>query len=219
MISKSGHYELVAREAYPYMALPAILCLLCWWSGYVLPTALFLIVCVAIALFFRNPARIPPPEDGSILSPADGVVDEIATDVESLDLGSNSLTRICIFMSIFNIHVNRAPMTGEVTKIRYQPGEFLDAREDEAWKSNEQNALVIRGNNFIIGVIQVAGKVARRISCWVREGDLIQRGERFGLVHFGSKLVVYCPRDFTITVSEGTRVKAGLTVIARPPEE
>ena len=218
MISKSGHYELIAREAYPYMALPAILCLFCWWSGYVLPTVLFLLVCFAIALFFRNPARTSPPEDGSLLSPADGVIDEIATDVESLDLGSTSLTRICIFMSIFNVHVNRAPMTGEVTKIRYQPGEFLDAREDEAWKSNEQNALVIRGNNFVIGVIQVAGKVARRISCWVREGDSVQRGERFGLVHFGSKLVVYCPRDFIITVSEGARVKAGLTVIARPPE-
>ena len=219
MINKSGHYELIAREAYPYMAIPAISCLLCWWVGYALLSSLFFIISVSIALFFRNPSRISPPEDGSLLSPADGVVDEITMNVESSDLGPGPLTRICIFMSIFNVHVNRAPITGEVTKIRYQPGVFLDARDEAAWTSNEQNALVIQGNCLKIEVIQVAGKVARRISCWVREGEFVQRGKRFGLVHFGSKLVVYCPNDYVVTVNEGSLVKAGLSVIARPPKE
>jgi phosphatidylserine decarboxylase len=219
MINKSGHYELIVREAYPYLAIPVIICMLCWWFGYALLSSLFLIISISIALFFRNPSRLSPSDDGSLLSPADGVVDEVATNIESSELGPGSMTRICIFMSIFNVHVNRAPITGEVTKIRYQPGVFLDAREQAAWTSNEQNALIIQGNNLKIEVIQVAGKVARRISCWVREGELVQRGKRFGLVHFGSKLVVYCPKDYIVTVSEGTRVKAGLSVIARPPKE
>lgn len=214
MISHVGHYEPVAREGIPFVVVPAVISALAWWYSYPWVSLLFLLISLAIAAFFRNPERIPPSEEGIVVSPADGRVVEIVRDASFEYIRDESLTRVSIFMSIFNVHVNRAPITGRVQKIAYRPGGFLDAREPEASKTNEQNAMILKGSRAI-GVVQVAGKIARRIACWISEGDEIRLGDRFGLIRFGSRLDVYLPQDFTITVEKGNRVRAGETIIAR----
>lgn len=175
----------------------------------------FLTLSVAIALFFRNPERIPPEGEGIVLSPADGRVVEMIENAKSEYLPGDPLKRISIFMSIFNTHVNRCPISGTVTKITYVPGRFLDAREAAASNLNEHNSLVLKGHEFSIEVVQIAGKIARRIACWIREGDEVRQGDRFGLVRFGSRLDVYLPQNCTLEARIGDRVRAGLTIIAK----
>ncbi len=124
-------------------------------------------------------------------------------------------------MSIFNVHVNRWPVSGTVEKIVHVSGKFLDAREPDASAFNEHNAIVVNGDDGTIEVVQIAGKIARRIACWVAEGDQVRQGERFGLIRFGSRLDVYVPETFSFVVDVGTQVRAGVTVIARknPPPD
>ncbi len=219
MIAKAGHYETIAREAYPYMAIPGGIAFLAWWLDYPWISLLFIVVALAVALFFRNPERVAPKETDVIVAPADGVVDDVKFDARSNFLPDTPLTRITIFMSIFNVHVNRCPVSGTVRKITYTPGSFLDARKDDAWSLNERNSVLIENANDRVEVIQVAGKIARRISCWVREGNEVRCGERFGMIHFGSKLVVNMPRAYEPIVARGMHVKAGITVIARKPRD
>jgi phosphatidylserine decarboxylase len=214
MIYRGGHYEPIAREGLVFIAPPAILSAACWWCGYSWASLVFLLVSIAIALFFRNPERTPPEGDGIVLSPADGRVVEIVEHERSERLPEISLKRISIFMSIFNTHVNRWPISGKVVKITYVPGRFLDAREPAASAVNEHNCLVVNGES-LIEVVQIAGKIARRIACWVREGDEVRRGDRFGLIRFGSRLDVYLPQDYSFVVEVGTRVRAGVTIIAQ----
>jgi len=214
MIAQAGHYERVAREAYPYLVPPAFLSVVFWWLDYPWIAAFFLALTVCVALFFRNPGRTPPTGEGRVVSPADGVVIEVVDQARSDNLDLFPLTRVSIFMSIFNVHVNRSPLSGTVGKITYRGGVFLDARKKDSSSRNEQNSLILRGDAGTLEVVQVAGKVARRISCWVREGDELLRGQRFGLIHFGSRLDVYLPEQFSVSVAPGTRVSAGVTVIA-----
>jgi phosphatidylserine decarboxylase len=216
MIARAGHYEPIAREAYPYILPVGLLSFLFWWLDHPLLSFLFLVLAVGIGLFFRNPHRTPPDaEEDAILAPADGKVIEIVDNASSERLGNSPLKRLSIFMSLFDVHVNRSPITGTVEKITYNDGKFLDARETASSFENAHNSLVLHGKDAAIEVVQVAGMIARRISCWVREGDLLRRGDRFGLVHFGSRLDVYLPQDFTFVVSLEARVVAGVTVIAR----
>jgi phosphatidylserine decarboxylase len=215
MIARAGHYEPVAREGYPYIIPPALCAVAFWWFNYSWLALLFLILGVAVALFFRNPKRSPPQgPDHAVLAPADGKVIEIVRDARSDNLSRFPLQRLSIFMSIFDVHVNRSPVSGTVSKITYRPGTFLDAREDAASFENEHNSLVIEGDDGVLEVVQIAGKVARRICCWVDEGDRVRRGERIGLIQFGSRLDVYVPEEFSFRVEVGTRVSAGRTVIA-----
>lgn len=214
MISQVGHYEPVAREGIPFVVVPLVISVSAWWFSYPWISLVFLLISLAIAAFFRNPERIPPSEERIVVSPADGRVVEIVRDATFEYIPDESLTKVSIFMSIFNVHVNRAPITGRVQKIAYRSGGFLDARESEASRTNEQNAVILKDGRAI-GVVQVAGKIARRIACWISEGDQVRLGDRFGLIRFGSRLDVYLPQDFTITVEKGRRVRAGVTVIAR----
>jgi phosphatidylserine decarboxylase len=169
---------------------------------------------VAIALFFRNPERIPPTDEGLLVSPADGTVVEIQEGIDSANLPGVTLTRVSIFMSIFSVHINRAPISGNVKRITHSPGRFLDARDKNASSENERSSMLLAGKGDTIEVVQVAGKVARRICCWVREGDEIGRGERFGMIRFGSRLDVYMSEEYRITAKLGAKVRAGVTALA-----
>ncbi len=215
MIAKAGHYELVAREGYPFIFPPALLGLIFWWFNCPWVSFLFLALAVAITFFFRNPERTPPTDQGLVLSPADGTVMEIVEDAHSDNLPDVPLKRISIFMSIFNTHVNRSPISGTVKAIKHVPGQFLDAREPASSLLNEHNSLIIQNDGAPIEVVQIAGKIARRIACWVQEGDHVRQGERFGLIRFGSRLDIYLPQRISFQVSIGTPVRAGVTVIAK----
>ncbi|WP_299890904.1 phosphatidylserine decarboxylase [uncultured Ruegeria sp.] len=167
--------------------------------------------------FFRDPKRATPTPEGLIVSPADGVVSLIEKAVPPPELGmpEDELTRISVFMSVFNCHVNRAPIAGEITQIAYRPGKFFNASLDKASADNERNSLCIEmDDGRQIAVVQIAGLVARRIVCFVAKGDKIATGERFGLIRFGSRLDVYLPDGVHPMVSLGQTMIAGETVLA-----
>src|SRR5271157_328904 len=214
MIAKAGHYEPIAREGYPFIAPPALLALTSWWFGYPWASLGLLALTVAVIFFFRNPERIPPEAGGIIVSPADGTVMQVLENVRSDNLPGLPLKRISIFMSVLNTHVNRCPVSGVVKNVKHVSGRFLDAREPASSLVNEHNSVVLQDHDDTIEVVQIAGKVARRIACWVREGDQVRQGERFGLIRFGSRLDVYLPESMRFAVQVGTTVRAGVTIIA-----
>ncbi len=167
--------------------------------------------------FFRDPVRVIPQQEGLILSPADGIVSLIQDVVppEDLELGGSPVTRVSVFMNVFNCHVNRAPIAGTVRRISYHKGKFLNASFDKASELNERNSVMIETPAGVrIGVVQIAGLVARRIVCFVREGDSIGIGHRFGLIRFGSRLDVYLPEGVSPLVAAGQTAVAGETILA-----
>ena len=167
--------------------------------------------------FFRDPERVPPEGEGLIVSPADGVVSliEPAVPPAELGMGEAALTRVSVFMSVFNCHVNRAPIAGEITEIAYRPGKFFNASLDKASADNERNSLrIAMADGRDLAVVQIAGLVARRIVCFVEPGARMQTGERFGLIRFGSRLDVYLPDGVTPKVRIGQTMIAGETVLA-----
>ncbi|MGB3315018.1 MAG: phosphatidylserine decarboxylase [Albidovulum sp.] len=167
--------------------------------------------------FFRDPDRVTPVREGLIISPADGVVQMIGkfAPPEELGLGTEPMTRVAVFMNVFNCHVNRAPIAGRIEKIAYRPGKFLNASLDKASVDNERNGLTIRmDDGRAIGVVQIAGLVARRIVCEVNEGQAINTGERFGMIRFGSRLDIYLPEGVSPLVAIGQSTVAGETVLA-----
>lgn len=172
--------------------------------------------------FFRDPERVVPAGADSVISPADGRVLPVvaAPPPPELDMGDTPLTRISIFMNVFNVHVNRNPCAGTVVGLAYRPGRFFNASFDKASEHNERMAARIRtqrpdGGAVDIAVVQIAGLVARRIKCDLREGQTVNRGARYGIIRFGSRLDVYLPRDSVVLVSEGEHVTAGETPLAR----
>ena len=168
------------------------------------------------ALFFRDPARVTPTRDGLIISGADGVVCDVRAAVPppELGLGITPLPRVAVFMNVFDVHVNRAPIGGRVAKIAYTPGKFLNADLDKASEDNERNALVIDSPYGLVGVVQIAGLIARRIVCFSREQDMLAAGQRFGLIRFGSRVDHYLPAGASPLVGVGQKTVAGETVIA-----
>ncbi|MBD3677464.1 MAG: phosphatidylserine decarboxylase [Rhodobacteraceae bacterium] len=167
--------------------------------------------------FFRDPLRSVPQRVGLIVSPADGIVSLIEKVAPPPELGMTDkpLTRVSVFMSVFNCHVNRAPIGGKIKAVAYKPGKFLNASLDKASEDNERNSLWIElPDGREVAVVQIAGLVARRIVCWTREGDQIGTGERFGLIRFGSRLDVYLPDDVPPLVAVGQTMVAGETVLA-----
>ena len=205
----------VHPEGYPFIggfALASLVLFLLWtplgWIGTLLT--------VWGALFFRDPVRVTPVREGIVVSPADGRISMITQVLPpaELGLGDKPLTRISVFMSVFNCHVNRSPVAGRIERIAYRPGKFINAELDKASEANERNSLVISTPGGRIGVIQIAGLVARRIVSFVREGQSIGAGERFGLIRFGSRLDVFLPEGAKSLVSEGQTAVAGETVLA-----
>ena len=211
--------HIVAREGWVFILLFAVIAVLflvfeIYWVGIPLVgLAIFSIY------FFRNPERVPPSDDQLIISPADGRIVDVS-DVEDNPYTHRPAKRVGIFMSVFSVHVNRAPLTGRVENVSYYPGKFLVASTDKASHANERNAILLNvGRETPIGIVQIAGTVARRIVCYLSKGDQIGRGERLGLIRFGSRVDLYLPVDTNIQVQKGDRVKAGTTVVGRFDEE
>ncbi len=166
--------------------------------------------------FFRDPSRLTPQDDRLIVSPADGIVSAVGffTPPPELGLGAEALPRISIFMSVFDCHVNRAPVSGRISKITYKPGLFVNADLDKASEDNERNSLIIETPAGRFGVVQIAGLIARRIVCFVHVGEMLGAGERFGLIRFGSRVDVYMPMGVRPLVGVGAKAIAGETVLA-----
>ncbi len=167
--------------------------------------------------FFRDPVRVVPQNDDLVLSPADGVVSLIEQVVPPAEFGMGDapLTRVSVFMNVFNCHVNRAPLAGTIRSITYHKGKFVNASLDKASEHNERNGLSIEtAKGVTIGVVQIAGLIARRIVCFVEAGDDIAAGHRFGLIRFGSRLDVYLPAGVKPTICIGQTAVAGETVLA-----
>jgi len=170
--------------------------------------------------FFRDPERVTPDRPGLIISPADGVISLIEPAVPPAELGmpDEALTRVSVFMNVFNCHVNRTPVSGEIRAVSYRPGKFFNASLDKASVDNERNSLCVKmDNGQELAVVQIAGLVARRIVCFVEPGATLQRGERFGLIRFGSRLDVYLPKGVEPMVRIGQTMIAGETVLAELP--
>ncbi len=207
----------IHREGYPFIALFAAINLLAFlfagWLGWILlPITLW---CVA---FFRDPERTTPPGDDLVICPADGKllpVVEAAPPAE-LGMGDAPLVRLSIFMNVFNVHVNRNPVSGQVTALNYRPGKFFNASFDKASIHNERMSIrVRRDSGHELAYVQIAGLVARRIVCELVQGQAVVAGTRFGIIRFGSRVDVYLPRGSEILVTPGMTTRAGETVLAR----
>lgn len=172
--------------------------------------------------FFRDPERVTPNRPGVLVSPADGVVSlmEHATPPAELGMPDVPLMRVSVFMNVFNCHVNRTPITGEITNVAYRPGKFFNASLDKASSDNERMSLRIAlTDGHEIAVVQIAGLVARRIVCFVKAGDTLNTGDRFGLIRFGSRVDVYLPDGVDPLVSVGQTMVAGETILAEMPSD
>jgi len=202
-------------EGYKFVFGFAVATVILWWLWAPLGW-LALIATLWCAYFFRDPARVTPVRGDLVIAPADGMVSfaGFAAPPPELGLGMAPLQRVSIFMSVFDCHVNRAPVTGRITRIAYKPGLFLNADLDKASEDNERNSLIIETANGRFGVVQIAGLIARRIMSFVHEGDTIGTGERFGLIRFGSRVDVYMPDNAVPLVGLGSKAIAGETILA-----
>ena len=203
-------------EGYPFVGGFALASLVLFWLWSPLGW-LGTLATLWCAYFFRDPPRVTPVRDGIVVAPADGRVSQIVNAVPpaELELGSRPLPRVSIFMSVFDCHVNRSPVAGRIERIVYRPGKFLNADLDKASEDNERNSLVIAlGTGTRIGVIQIAGLVARRIVPFVRQGEAVAAGQRIGMIRFGSRVDVYLPEGTPALVAQGQIALAGETVLA-----
>ena len=206
----------IHREGWPFAGVALAIAFLLALSSPALGI-IGLVLAAWCAYFFRDPPRVTPVREGLVISPADGHVFAIsgAKAPEELGLGDAKFTRVSIFLNIFDVHIQRLPVAGTVEKVAYHPGKFLNASLDKASEENERNSLAIRlKDGRQLAVVQIAGLVARRIACWVKAGDALETGVRYGLIRFGSRVDVYLPPEVAPLVCVGQRVLGGETVIA-----
>jgi len=205
----------ITPEGYPFIGAFALVSLILFWLWAPLGW-LGVVATIWCVYFFRDPPRVTPVREGLVVAPADGRVSQVTTapPPPELGLGATPLPRISIFMSVFDCHMNRSPVAGRIEKIVYQPGKFFNADLDKASADNERNSLVIATVTARIAVVQIAGLVARRIVCFVRTGQPVGAGERFGMIRFGSRLDVYLPEGAAPLVAVGQISIAGETVLA-----
>jgi phosphatidylserine decarboxylase len=205
----------IAREGYLLIFTAVLVTLLAFAAGWRPLGILLGLIALAVVGFFRDPERLSPTGEGLILAPADGKVVSVAAVSEGSPFRGTA-TRVSIFLSPLDVHINRTPVEGKIEKITYQRGKFFPAYKEEASQRNEQNALtIVNREGRTLGVVQIAGVLARRIVCRAKQGDQLARGERFGLIMFGSRTDTYLPQGCQIEVAEGQRVKGGETVLAR----
>ncbi|MBW2516853.1 MAG: phosphatidylserine decarboxylase family protein [Deltaproteobacteria bacterium] len=205
----------VAKAGYPLIVAAAFVTLIFALLEMTLLAVLGVVVTFSFCGFFRDPDRLIPDQAGGIVAPADGKV-IVADTVEGPAFFNGRCRKISIFMSVFNVHVNRIPFDGVVEKIRHHPGKFFAANLDKASLQNEHNAVFLKTpDNRTLCVVQVAGLIARRIICYVQPGMELKKGQRYGLICFGSRLDVYLPDDAEITVAVGDKVKAGTSLIGQ----
>lgn len=205
-------HPIIAREGWLFLGIAIVVALVVTWvaPGW---SILFWIIALFVLQFFRDPARIIPENAAAILSPADGRIVVVEKTVDPYV--NREALKISVFMNVFNVHSNRAPVDGKIDKVAYFPGKFVNANLDKASLENERNALVITaGNGEIVTCVQVAGLIARRILCYVKESDTLQRGQRYGFIRFGSRVDVYLPLTAIPKVVVGDKVFATETVLA-----
>jgi phosphatidylserine decarboxylase len=203
----------VAKAGYPFIFAAAFATAVFALLGLVVPALFGLFATLCICAFFRDPDRVIPNTEGGVVSPADGKVIFIDTVAENPYMEGPSI-KISVFMTVFNVHVNRTPFTGTVTDVLYHPGKFFSANLDKASKDNEHNAVILetsRGDRLC--VVQIAGLIARRIICHVKAGDSLVKGQRFGLICFGSRLDIYLPASAEPCVKIGDKVRAGTSLL------
>lgn len=203
----------ISRDGWPYLVILLVLIFICYivWPWLVIIPGLFFLF---VLFFFRNPERIIPGDELSFVSPADGVIMDVERVYEDKFILEESI-RIRIFLNIFNVHVNRSPMGGKVVFRAYRPGKMLPAFKSHASELNEKNYIGIENQNLRILVTQVTGFIARRIVCWVNEGDELGRGERFGLIKFGSCTELFLPSYIKVLVTKGDKVIGGQSILGR----
>lgn len=197
----------MVKEGFPFVIVPAIIALLLGYFQLWIVALLFVGLALFMAYFFRDPHRNIPEGDDLILSAADGRV----TRIDDTDKGKV----VSVFLSPFDVHINRSPIKGVVEKVDYIPGKKAPATSDEASFSNERNSLTIKGDKITVVCTQIAGIVARRIVCWSKQGDALTLGERFGLIKFSSRTDLLMPSSVEVAVKVGDRVVGGETIIAR----
>jgi phosphatidylserine decarboxylase len=208
-----NHSSIIVKEGFPFIITPGVASLVLFLTGVVWAAVLLLGITLFVVWFFRNPQRKVPENLSQVISPADGKVIRIE-EVKDADCAGESVRKISIFMNVFNVHVNRIPYSGEVCSIRYTEGKFLSANLDKASALNERNAVLIRTEDGRqIKTVQIAGLIARRIVCWLKEGMHVQKGERFGLIRFGSRVEVFLPLSTNMLIKVGDKVRAGETPI------
>ncbi len=203
----------IAKPGWPYIGAAAFATVVLALLGWKLPALLMLLAAAGICGFFRDPDRVVPEAEGCVVSPADGKI-IVCEKVAASDYYAGECLKISIFMSVFNVHVNRMIHDGRVADVAYHPGKFFSANLDKASRDNEHNALMVdtpSGQRLVI--VQIAGLIARRIICGARPGDDIGRGQRFGMICFGSRLDVYLPPDSRIEVKIGQKVQAGTSIL------
>ena len=205
----------IHQEGYPFIGIFAVATLILFWLwepfGWI-----GIALTIWCALFFRDPPRVTPTRDGLLVAPADGRISMVtqAPPPAELGMGEAPLPRISIFMSVFDCHINRSPLAGQIERIAYRAGVFLNADLDKASEDNERNSFLIAAPGATIAVVQIAGLVARRIVSFTTEGQSIEAGQRLGMIRFGSRVDVYLPAGGRFLVAQGQRAVAGETVIA-----
>ena len=204
----------MAKEGLPFVLISCALALFFLFLDLYFVFILAAIISLFIIFFFRDPDRKSDVEQNAVLTPADGKILEVKHLHDNNTPLGEPAVKVSIFMSVFNVHVNRIPIGGGIEKITYHPGKFFSANRDKASKHNENNRITLKTNaSRRVVFIQIAGLIARRIACWIKEGERVEVGQRFGLIRFGSRLEVYLPVDSQITVNLNQKVKAGETVI------
>ena len=201
----------MVRDGIPFVAVPVVLAMIPILLGYWPIALVFFFLAAFMAFFFRDPRRTIPTEPRIIVAPADGRV----TMVKRSTGEPASESVVSIFLSPLDVHLNRAPIAGRITKIEYKAGKFLMATDERARLLNEQNSLTIEGNGLTVICTQIAGILARRIVCWKKAGDRVECGERFGMIKFGSRTDLVMPPAVEVVIEEGMRVRGGVTIIGR----
>lgn len=203
----------VAKEGYPFIFFTAFVTLIlaltsCSWAAYTGLAFTTFVLC-----FFRDPERFTPEKENAVVSPADGKVLSIEKLEDNTYLKAEAY-KICIFMNVFNVHVNRAPCGGKVEKVLHTPGKFYSADSDKGGLLNEKCATIIQSDHGArVAFVQIAGLIARRIINWLEPQDIVTKGTRFGLIRFGSRVDVYLPADSAVAVEKGQKIRAGETII------
>lgn len=207
----------IAIEGLPFIIPVALATLVSAWNGWIYVSVCFFLFTLFVLYFFRNPRRDVPRSDRVVLSPADGRVLEVNKCLEERFL-QREATKVSIFMSLFDVHINRSPISGIVEEKNYNPGKFHLANTDKSSMENEQNAMVIRGEDgFRVLFVQIAGLIARRIVCYPGKGDHLERGQILGMIRFGSRLDVYLPEGIQTVVKTGDRVRGGESILGTIP--
>jgi len=202
----------LSLEGLPAIGLVAFATLVFAAMGWWLFALILLVVTCFVVHFFRDPERVAPEDLDAVVSPADGRV--VKVDFAPDPISGQMRQVVCVFMNVFDVHVNRAPVEGSIGLIRYIPGKFFNASLDKASTDNERNIVVMGRGADRFTIVQIAGLIARRIVCWVEPGDILRRGERFGLIKFGSRVDLYLPDGYAVKVYVGETVRAGETALA-----